>query len=230
MTELNLSPSLILSANIANKVAIITGGASGVGAQIVRLLSACGAHPWFCDVDTLAGEALVASTPNAHFIYADATDWEAMYEFFRDVHTVSVLLPPVFSTFDTTLTSAIYAAKLALYFFRHNVTTPTSGGLVGLMRSLSALSPSQHRLSHFHVGAVAVASGTTVTETPTPTTSIGMFTPTPTFSQHLPSHSIIDAQLASSVAMALVVMASNPAMDGKSWVVMDGRRCVEAVD
>ncbi|RMZ89387.1 hypothetical protein DV736_g3374, partial [Chaetothyriales sp. CBS 134916] len=185
MTELNLSSSLILSANITNKVAIITGGASGVGAQIVRLLSAYGAHPWFCDIDTLAGEALVASTPNSHFIYADVTDWEAAPIYIDYTSpTTGVLLPPAFSTFDTTLTSAIYAAKLALYFFRHNVTTPTSG----------------------------------------------MITPTPTVSRHLYSHSIIDVQLASSVALALVVMASNPTVNGKSWVVIDDGRCAEAVD
>lgn len=64
MTELNLSPSQILP--IRDEIAIVTGGASGIGAATVRLLAAHGAHPWFCDINTMAGETIAASVPNSH--------------------------------------------------------------------------------------------------------------------------------------------------------------------
>jgi NAD(P)-dependent dehydrogenase (short-subunit alcohol dehydrogenase family) len=60
---------------IAAKVAVITGGASGLGAANVQQLQAAGAKVAILDVNADAGNALAAqSGGNAVFIHTDVTD------------------------------------------------------------------------------------------------------------------------------------------------------------
>jgi len=57
---------------------IVTGGASGIGADIVRGFAAQGCAVGFLDRDEAAGLALAASLPNAHFQRCDVTDVPAL--------------------------------------------------------------------------------------------------------------------------------------------------------
>lgn len=59
--------------SIAGKVAVITGGASGIGEELVRAFVSQGAKVAFLDFDKLAGEAL-AHELDCLFLFCDVTD------------------------------------------------------------------------------------------------------------------------------------------------------------
>jgi NAD(P)-dependent dehydrogenase (short-subunit alcohol dehydrogenase family) len=64
-----------MSAELAGKVAIVTGGASGIGRATVELFVAQGAQVVIADVDAAAGEALAADLgPSAAFKATDVSD------------------------------------------------------------------------------------------------------------------------------------------------------------
>jgi D-xylose 1-dehydrogenase len=63
--------------DLAGRVVIVTGGASGIGAAFVRAFRANSAHVAFLDVDTSAGEMLAADA-GAHFLPCDLTDLSAL--------------------------------------------------------------------------------------------------------------------------------------------------------
>ena len=57
---------------------IVTGGASGIGADIVRGFAAQGCMVGLLDRDEAAGQALAAALPGAHFQRCDVTDVAAL--------------------------------------------------------------------------------------------------------------------------------------------------------
>ena len=57
---------------------LVTGGASGIGADIVRAFAAQGSQVGFVDLDEAAGTALAAATPNTHFEPCDVRDVAAL--------------------------------------------------------------------------------------------------------------------------------------------------------
>jgi len=57
---------------------IVTGGATGIGAEIVRGFAGQGCTVGFLDHDDAAGQALAASLTNAHFQRCDVTDVPAL--------------------------------------------------------------------------------------------------------------------------------------------------------
>lgn len=63
---------------LRGKGVIVTGGAGGIGADIVRAFAAQGSRVGFVDVDARAGEALAASLPQTHFVRCDVTDVPAL--------------------------------------------------------------------------------------------------------------------------------------------------------
>ncbi|MFI0777488.1 SDR family NAD(P)-dependent oxidoreductase [Streptomyces sp. NPDC021212] len=74
------------------KVALVTGGARGMGASHVRGLAAEGARVAVCDVLDDEGEALAGELPGARYCHLDVTDearWESV------VRTVEETLGPV---------------------------------------------------------------------------------------------------------------------------------------
>lgn len=67
--------------SLAGKVALVTGGASGIGAAIVRGFAGQGSKVGFLDFDRAAGAALAASLDAAaHFEAADLRDLAALPE------------------------------------------------------------------------------------------------------------------------------------------------------
>lgn len=61
-------------ASLHGQAVIVTGGASGIGADIVRAFAAQGCSVGFLDRDEAAGQALAAGLPNAHFQLCDLAD------------------------------------------------------------------------------------------------------------------------------------------------------------
>jgi NAD(P)-dependent dehydrogenase (short-subunit alcohol dehydrogenase family) len=68
--------------SLAGRVVFVSGGASGIGADIVRAFAANAAKVSFVDLDVNAGEALAtalsAAGQSATFLVADVTDIEAL--------------------------------------------------------------------------------------------------------------------------------------------------------
>jgi len=74
---------------LSGKVVLITGGANGLGASMVRAWATHGAHVFIGDVDDAAGEALVAKLRAAHpaqtfhYQHCDVTDWDEQVALFE---------------------------------------------------------------------------------------------------------------------------------------------------
>ncbi len=64
--------------SLRGKGVIITGGAGGIGADIVRAFAEQGCRVGFVDLDAHAGTALAAALPGAHFEACDVTDVPAL--------------------------------------------------------------------------------------------------------------------------------------------------------
>jgi NAD(P)-dependent dehydrogenase (short-subunit alcohol dehydrogenase family) len=74
--------------SLRDRTALVTGGATGIGAAIVRRLAANGARVGFLDVQTVAGEALAAELGgDLRFVSCDVTDVQAVREAVADVES-----------------------------------------------------------------------------------------------------------------------------------------------
>lgn len=71
--------------------ALVTGGAAGIGAAIVRQLTADGMQVTFCDLDFAAGTVLATET-GADFIQLDGTNGPAVRALFSGIDPVDVLV------------------------------------------------------------------------------------------------------------------------------------------
>lgn len=58
---------------LENRVAIVTGAASGIGLAAAQALAAQGAHVVLADIDRVAGEEAAQAIHGAYFLYADLT-------------------------------------------------------------------------------------------------------------------------------------------------------------
>ncbi|KAF4979227.1 hypothetical protein FZEAL_4536 [Fusarium zealandicum] len=82
-------------ATLKDKTIIITGGANGFGAYMVREWASHGAHIIIGDIAVAAGEELVASLRTAYpdstfaFQHCDVTDWDAQVSLFETAVRVS---------------------------------------------------------------------------------------------------------------------------------------------
>ncbi len=63
--------------SVRNRIALVTGAASGIGAEVARQLSAAGARVALCDVNETAGAALAAEL-GGEFIACDVSRFEAV--------------------------------------------------------------------------------------------------------------------------------------------------------
>jgi len=88
--------------DLNNRVVAITGGASGIGAAIVRAFHAQGAKVVFFDIDEAAGQVLCASLDdNVSFRALDLTDLDALSAQFADT-------AKVFGDFDVLVNNAAH--------------------------------------------------------------------------------------------------------------------------
>jgi cyclopentanol dehydrogenase len=69
-----------VSARLAGKTALVTGGAQGLGAEIARAFCREGAHVFLCDVNEEAGKDMARAIAGAEFLFLDVTSegsWNA---------------------------------------------------------------------------------------------------------------------------------------------------------
>jgi 3(or 17)beta-hydroxysteroid dehydrogenase len=74
---------------VKDKVCIVTGASSGLGAASARLLAGEGARLVLADIDDEPGEALAASLPAAIYRHCDVTseaDWQALFDAAQDAY------------------------------------------------------------------------------------------------------------------------------------------------
>lgn len=72
--------------DLRDKLVVVTGGANGIGAAIVRAFHGQGAFVFFCDVDQRAGRALQRSLgPKARFQRADLTSEREIQTWFGEI-------------------------------------------------------------------------------------------------------------------------------------------------
>jgi NAD(P)-dependent dehydrogenase (short-subunit alcohol dehydrogenase family) len=77
---------------LENKIALVTGAASGIGAASARELSRAGAHVLIADINLPAAQSVVAELPNAGAIAMDVTDAASIAAAFHDIERLDILV------------------------------------------------------------------------------------------------------------------------------------------
>jgi NAD(P)-dependent dehydrogenase (short-subunit alcohol dehydrogenase family) len=78
--------------HLENKIALITGGASGIGAATARELSRAGAHILIADVNLAAAQSLAAELPSATAVAMDVTDSASIAAAFANIPHLDILV------------------------------------------------------------------------------------------------------------------------------------------
>ena len=77
---------------LENKIALVTGGASGIGAATARELTRAGAHVLIADLNLPAAQALAAELPNARAVAMDVTDSASIAAAFTSIPHLDILV------------------------------------------------------------------------------------------------------------------------------------------
>jgi NAD(P)-dependent dehydrogenase (short-subunit alcohol dehydrogenase family) len=77
---------------LKNKIALVTGGASGIGAATCRELSRAGANVLIADLNLPAAQTLSAELPGARAIAMDVTSFASIASVFQDVKHLDILV------------------------------------------------------------------------------------------------------------------------------------------
>src|ERR1700712_4557193 len=83
---------MINAFHLENKVALVTGAASGIGAATARELSRAGARVLIADLNLAAAESLAAELPDARAISMDVTDSASIASAFADISILDILV------------------------------------------------------------------------------------------------------------------------------------------
>lgn len=75
-----------------NKVALVTGGASGIGEATSRLFTEAGAQVVICDIDKAKAEKLASELPGARVAACDITNEQAVKDLFQTIPQLDVLV------------------------------------------------------------------------------------------------------------------------------------------
>lgn len=78
--------------HLENKVALITGGASGIGAATARELTRAGAQVLIADLNLSAAQSLASELPGARAISMDVTDAASIASALADVTRLDILV------------------------------------------------------------------------------------------------------------------------------------------
>ncbi|KAI9837322.1 MAG: hypothetical protein M1819_000396 [Sarea resinae] len=66
-------------------IAVVTGGASGIGLEITKLLLSRGYHVIIADLNSALGQEVSSSLPNTAFLHCDASSWPSLAAVFKTV-------------------------------------------------------------------------------------------------------------------------------------------------
>lgn len=122
---------------IEGKVAVVTGGSTGIGSETVKTLAALGAEVHFCGRNEAAGRAIEDMFPagNTHFAKVDVTNpkmlawWIGklpLIDFMVNNRVIQETVPRA-SKCDNFIKHRIYASKI----------TPQMGSLPTRLRTIS---------------------------------------------------------------------------------------------
>ena len=78
--------------SLADKTALITGGASGIGAATCRELASAGARVLIADLHLSNAETLAAQLPNARALFMDVTDAVSIAAAFAGIPSLDILV------------------------------------------------------------------------------------------------------------------------------------------
>jgi NAD(P)-dependent dehydrogenase (short-subunit alcohol dehydrogenase family) len=87
-----MSTSTARYASLAGRAVLVTGGASGIGAHMVREFAAQGANVTYLDIDEQSAATLAAEVPAARFLPCDLTDIAALRQAVAQAGPVDVLV------------------------------------------------------------------------------------------------------------------------------------------
>lgn len=80
------------SFRLENKIALVTGGASGIGAATARELARAGAHVLIADLNLAAAQSLASELPIAKAVGMDVTDSASIASAFSEISTLDILI------------------------------------------------------------------------------------------------------------------------------------------
>jgi 2-keto-3-deoxy-L-fuconate dehydrogenase len=74
------------------RIALITGGASGIGEATCRIFAAAGARVYIADIDRGRAERLASELPGSRALICDVTDERAVKEMFAGIPQLDILV------------------------------------------------------------------------------------------------------------------------------------------
>ncbi|WP_348270095.1 SDR family NAD(P)-dependent oxidoreductase [Edaphobacter paludis] len=77
---------------LENKIALVTGGGSGIGAATARELARAGAHVLIADLNLAAAQALAAELPDARAVAMDVTESASIASAFVSIPQLDILV------------------------------------------------------------------------------------------------------------------------------------------
>jgi NAD(P)-dependent dehydrogenase (short-subunit alcohol dehydrogenase family) len=77
---------------LENKIALVTGGASGIGAATARELTRAGAHVIIADLNLAAAQTLASELPNAKAVQMDVTDSASIAKAVSQIPDLDILV------------------------------------------------------------------------------------------------------------------------------------------
>jgi NAD(P)-dependent dehydrogenase (short-subunit alcohol dehydrogenase family) len=78
--------------HLENKIALITGAASGIGAATARELSRAGAHVLLADINLAGSQSLAAELPSASAVSMDVTSASSIAAAFANISHLDILI------------------------------------------------------------------------------------------------------------------------------------------